>query len=108
MKLAISAVIYVLAFAAHLALIHAFRDPKLYSDWLYTLNHFGGTPLAGTGLLRSTLLYWWLYPLVASAVFVYFVAIRKKALAPLLFMLTLTLIWGVYFYAPIAALGRVM
>ncbi len=108
MKLVIAAIIYIAAFAAHLACIHVFRDAKAYSDWLATLNSFGGKALPGTNLLLSTLRFWWLYPLVASAVFFYGLVIRKRILAPLLFMLAIALLWGVYLYGPIAALGQVV
>ena len=108
MKFIFPAIIYIVAFAAHLVFIYMFNDAKTYSNWLGTLNSFGGKPLPGTGLLLSTLYFWWLYPLITSLFLLYSLIVRRKILAPLLFMLTIALLWSIYFYGPIVALGKIV
>lgn len=108
MKLAIAAIIYVLAFVAHLVPIHVLRHQRSYAEWQDTWKTFGVSPLPGTEALVSTLQGWWVYPLVGVFVFGYWLVYRKKLLAPTLFMVALALVWWVYLYGPAVALGRVV
>lgn len=108
MKLVAAAIIYILAFSAHLVPIHSLQDQKSYADWLASLSAFGGQPLPGTELLVATLRFWWVYPLVGIFIFGYWLLFRKKAIAPMLFMVAVALVWWSYLYGPLIAMGRVV
>ena len=108
MKITFAAIIYLVAFVAHLIPIQTLRQQKSYAEWLDTLHAFGGSPFPGTEVLLVTLRVWWLYPLVAATVFVYYLVIRKKVLVPVLFMVALALFWWGYFYGPYIVMGHIV
>lgn len=108
MKLLVASFVYLIAFVAHLFPIFAFREKESYARWIDTLHSFGGMPFPGTEVLLSTLRFWWLYPAVSLAVFVYGIVLKKKALAPNLFMFFIALLWWAYFYGPVVVMGSVV
>ena len=101
-------VAYNLAFATHLAFLYAFINPKTYNEWQQLLRAFGGEPFPGTDGLLWTLRFWWIYPLIGTAVFVYGLIIRKRILLSLLFMTAVAVIFAVYFEGPLALLGSIV
>lgn len=106
MKRTLSIVIYLLAFAAHLIPIQAFRQPATLAYWRGTLTlGRGATPMPGTETMLATLQYWWLYPLIAVLVFGYYLVYRGKLVMPPVLMTAVALIWWGYFYGPIIKLG---
>lgn len=108
MKLVAAAIIYILAFAAHLVPILSLRNQKSYADWLASLSAFGGQPFPGTELLVSTLRLWWVYPVVSVFIFGFLLVYRKNAFVSTLFMVAVALVWWIYFYGPLIAMGRVV